>query len=215
MKHVIGLIGSKQAGKTTTFNSFAKIAPVQEISLAAKIKNVVSEILQIPRNYFDSSNLKEMFLEDPIFLTEDIILQIFEAYQVTPNNQTHVRPHIGKVLHTPRQVAQYIGTELLRSYDNQIHCKAAIQDIDAEIGVVTDIRFPNEFIFFKENFPQFTTIYIKNTAAEIVAMADGHESEKHIRELSKLANYTLVNDKSLTIFENNVKTLFVDIMGLK
>lgn len=210
MDIVIGLIGAKGAGKTTAFNAIKEVLDVQEITLAAKLKDVSSLAFNIPRNWFDSHSHKEKDLEDPIFLNSQNLALVWREYGVSEITSEffdkYVRYHVGKVLYTPRQVAQYIGTEVLRAYIPDIHCLEAAKAVSKRIGVVTDMRFPNEFEFFAKNYVKFYPIYINNIGAEVHAGKDTHASEAHLQDLAKKAYQTIPNNSSIREFEDTVKS---------
>jgi hypothetical protein len=119
---------------------------------------------------------------------------------------------VGKVLHSPRQIAQYVGTEVLRTYEPDIHCLAAANAVTKRVGVVTDMRFPNEYSFFKERYPKFYPVYIENMAAEIAASKDTHPSEAYLKELAKKAPFKISNNSSLAEFQKLVKEVVGKIL---
>lgn len=211
MDIVIALIGAKGAGKTTAFNAMQDLLDVQEITLASKLKDVSSEVFNVPRIHFDSHAFKEKDLEDPVFLTAENVSQVFEKYDLKPNFDKYIRPHIGKVLHTPRQIAQYIGTEVLRTYNPDIHCDEAVKRVTNRVGVVTDMRFPNEYSYFKEKYPKFYPIYINNIGAEVAASKDTHASEAYLKDLAKKAVKTLPNNSSIKEFQESVRKYLREI----
>lgn len=213
MKLVIGLMGAKGAGKSTAYQIISKKAESQEVILAGKLKDVCAEVLDVPRGDFDDPLKKEKDMPWPVFLETSTVLSLFAQYGYEPPFDQHVRPHIGMVLHTPRQIAQYVGTEVLRNYDPDVHIKAAISGVTAPVGVVTDIRFPNEYQYFADNFEHFIPIFISNLAAEINADKDSHASEAYRKELAKLAQYTIDNNGTLKKFENAVTILLDNIIG--
>lgn len=204
MDIVIGLIGAKGAGKTTAFEAIKSVVHVQEITLAAKLKDVCSTYLHVDREAFDAPSLKEKDLETPVFLTGPLITEMFRAYGLYPDYDKFIRPHIGKVLYTPRLVAQYVGTEVLRNFHPDIHCDSAAKGIHAQVGVVTDMRFPNEYDYFDKGNWAFYSIYIQNVGAEIKASQDTHASEAHLQILARRATQLLPNNSSLKEFQDSV-----------
>lgn len=209
MDIVIGLIGAKGAGKTTAYEVIQAELDVQEITLAAKLKDVSAEVTGIDRNWFDSHRFKEVDLNDPVFLTAPLLEKIWQLYGVGTKApgffDKFVRPHVGQLLHTPRQIAQYVGTEVLRAYEPDIHCLEAAKAITKTIGVVTDMRFPNEYDFFRKNYPRFHTLYIQNNGAEIHAGKDTHASEAYLKDLARKADVTVINDSSIKAFQEKVR----------
>jgi hypothetical protein len=202
----IAFTGVKQAGKTTSFEIIKDIYPEAiEITLAAKLKDVCSQVFEIPRKYFDDQNIKEKELLQPAYLSRENIEAVIRGFGYTPDFEKHVRAHIGLILHTPRQIAQYIGTEVLRVIDNDIHCIGATQGLPEEgIFVVTDMRFPNEFAYFQTTQTEFfKPFYISNRQAESALNSNSHSSETSVLEIAKKCT-TIDNNGSLADFRKNV-----------
>lgn len=201
---IIGLVGAKGAGKTTAYNFIKEKLPfAQEITLAKKLKDTCSEIFDIPRNYFDSHTFKEKYLEVPAYLDKLALERLFKGFNTEiVDFDRQIRPHIGVILDSPRKIAQYIGTEVLRTISPDIHCTSAMADFtrtNSNLGVVTDMRFPNEFQYFKENSEIFVPIYVKNTGAENEASKDTHASEAHLKTLAT-QSLMVANDNTLENF---------------
>ena len=216
MKLCIGLIGAKGAGKTSAFEAISEEdTSVGEVTLAKKLKDVCATVSGVPRGHFDSHQFKESELGSPLFLNSNIVTDIYASYDLTIDYDTHIRPHIGKILYTPRQIAQYVGTEVLRAVESDIHCRVAAESTKTPIGVITDIRFPDEFEYFKGHAKRFIPIYIKNTQAELTASGDTHASEQHLTALAKMSPYSIENQrrKPLKDFQNKVKMLYREIKG--
>ena len=200
MKIIVGLIGAKGAGKTTVFEMLQERIPVQEITLATKLKDVCATVTTIPRDFFDSHEYKEKPLQTPLTLTWPMLTSIYEAYGLRADYEAMIRPHMGMTFKTPRRIAQYVGTEVLRSVEADIHCRAATEELTHHVSVVTDIRFPNELRYFADQHDtSFLPIYIHNPKAEEAAQGDGHASEAHLNTLKsqcilRIDNHTTVED---------------------
>jgi len=211
MEIILGLIGAKGAGKSTAFKLMGTILDAEEITLAGKLKDTCASVFKIPRNHFEDHKFKERDLNVPAYLSPAALNLIFKAFNATPDFDKHVRKHIGKILYTPRQIAQYVGTEVLRAYNTDIHCSNSTKGSPKKIGIVTDIRFPDELKYFADNFPKFYPIYIKNLQAEIRASKDTHSSEAHLKDLAKKAVKTLDNDTTIREFEDKIKAYLEEI----
>jgi hypothetical protein len=188
MRVFIGFTGVKQAGKSTAFQFIKERFPlVQEVALADKLKNECARVFNLERVNFDAPELKERELEQPVYLDETNIQELLKAFNLTYDYDKHVRPHMGTILHTPRQVAQYVGTEVLRAVDPDVHCKGPVADLPAHgVFVVTDMRFHNEYDYFAKNYESnFFPFFINNYAAEAKAAKDSHASERYIFEIAK------------------------------
>lgn len=212
MRQVIGLLGAKGSGKTTAFQVISGTWDVQEITLAGKLKSVSAEVFGIPRDHFDSHDFKEKELENPAFLSKDNLTQIYKAYDFAIDFDKDIRPHIGTYLESPRKIAQYIGSEILRAKQSDVHCTSSVKDITKPVGIVTDIRFPNEYDFFKNQYPDFHFVYIQNMGAESHAGKDSHVSEKYLKDLIKRADAVLTNNDGIDSFRSKVTAYFKEIL---
>lgn len=206
MLKVIALTGVKTSGKTTAFNIIKDHIPeVIEIQLAKKLKDECAKVLNIERVLFDDPARKEVNLENPVYLDATNIAAIIRGYGIEPDFDKHVRPHIGTVLETPRRIAQYVGTEVLRTVSEDIHCIGATLDLPKEgIFVLTDMRFPNEFDFFANKFGgQFHPYFIQSNRAEFAGAQDMHPSEKLVlvtaKKCHKIENNASIADLSRAV----------------
>ena len=180
MRKIITFTGSKQAGKTTAFETMnTHFSEVREITIAGKLKRVVGEVLGIDEKHFHINALKEVPFEDPISITGEQIEQVIIAFGLIYDFDMHVRPHINTLLETPRETLQFFGTNVLHPIDDLVHLKQAVADMpESGIIVVTDLRFLQEFNYFQEKHAkEFFPFYIKNDNAESIAMVDTHLSE--------------------------------------
>lgn len=215
-KLIIGFTGVKAAGKSTAFSFIKDKYPVvEEVALASKLKDACAKAFNISRSSFDDPSLKEKELEVPIYLDDTNLPVLLQEFNLTYNYDQHIRPHIGTVLHTPRKVAQYVGTEILREFDPNIHCVNAVKSAsDKQIMIITDIRFPNELEFFRNMEDSiFYGVYIANYKAEMVSKKDNHASEKYILQIAKELT-KIDNNSSLQDFKKAVILQFEKILSL-
>lgn len=207
MRTILAFCGVKQSGKTTAFDIIQDSFPeVIEIQLARKLKDESAKIAGFPRDHLDLNQFKEKNLKEPLFLTPEMITSVIKSFGYTPDFDLHVRPHIGTVLYTPRQVAQYVGTEICKNVDPEIHCKYATKDLPEDaIFVVTDMRFPDEFEYFKANYPKaFSSFYIQNYNAESISKEDPHPSERLVLETAKLCAVKIENNDSMRAYKDKI-----------
>lgn len=184
-RKIIAFAGSKQAGKTTAFNTLREtFNNVHEVTIAGKLKNVVGEVLEIDTKNFHINELKEVPFADPITITKEQIEAVITAFGLKYDYDTHVRPHVGTLIETPRQSLQFFGTNVLHPIDDLVHIKNAVADMPTEgVIVVTDLRFLQEFEYFEtKHADEFFPFYIKNTKAELIAEGDTHPSETDLKK---------------------------------
>jgi hypothetical protein len=219
---VIGLIGAKDAGKSTFAEAVLEKYGVEDNpyfvrqgALADKLKDVCADLAGLPsRAAFDDPKLKEEILPVPVVLNMqdvDFVLTSFGLRQ----DLSEALKHDGKILATPRQVAQYVGTEVLRSVEPDVHCKGLMSS-QPEYGVliVTDIRFPNELEFFRAKFgTNFRSVGIRRSESERLADQDSHSSERHREDLLSLCDFILSNNASQDDFRAEAVALFDKVIS--
>lgn len=203
IRRIIALSGSKGSGKTTAFNIIKELHPeVIEITFAGKIKRTCSNVFDIPLDHFDNQDLKEVPFDKPLELTSEKLLEVVRAYNLSIS--------IGKLLElsgtelkTPRHIAQFIGTEVLRSLDINVHVNAAFECMtDTGVYVVTDMRFMSEFDYVTALGAK--VYHIDNDRAEEAAKGDNHPSELQ-RHMFKEKCIRLDNNGTLQEFKQLIK----------
>jgi len=219
MNLVLGFSGKKQSGKSTACQIIRSYNQnMIEVSLASKLKETCARVFDIELKSFDCNIRKEMELCDPIVLKSYHILNIlesyFDSYQIS---QDFLNKHEGKILISRRHILQYVGTEILRSIDNEVHTKALwkkMQMSPEAIFVISDIRFPNEYSFFKDKLgDKFQCYYVKRNEAE--SKVDGHSSETSMNETALLCEHTLENNGTLAEYKKTISKTFKDLINLR
>lgn len=185
---VIGLVGVKQAGKTTASKIIEKEFDVVNLALADKMKDVCSKVFNIPKHSFTEQHLKELpFIEGVITLDKYSIGAVLEGFNINldPRSIDSLFEVCNQNVLTPRQLMQKIGTEVLRKAGGEdIHCESLKLD-NVKLNVISDIRFFNEFNYFNNNY-DFLPLYIKNEEAEKSVKEDSHASEKGVFDFRDL-----------------------------
>lgn len=196
---IVAFCGAKFSGKSTSATIFQEMIGTQteEIAIAGHLKEVCARIFNIPLNDFLDPAKKELELETYVVLDGAQLTSVLNQFGIeTVDYGKVIRPHVGRIIQTPRKLLQYIGTEVLHPVDPLIHVKNALAKKNPEkLTLITDLRFPAEFEHFvataTEAIP-FMPVYVKNTAAEVQADADGHASEmgykQFVNRCSKIDN---------------------------
>lgn len=205
MRTFIALTGVKEAGKTTTYEMIREMVPSSiEVTLAKKLKDVCAEVFGVNRTHFDDQRFKEKELDNLVVLDADNVQRVYAAYQqvfdavgAKVDYDKHVRPHLGKILESPRRIAQYVGTEVLRAVHPSVHCDAVAVGLPTEgTFVLTDMRFPDEYDYFLRRMDaSFHALYVQNHKAEAKLGPNSHASERYVLEIGKKC-YKLDNNGS-------------------
>jgi hypothetical protein len=214
MNGIVAFCASKKSGKSTSFEFFKEYYPgeVEEIALAGHLKTVCSKVFGLDMKYFTDQNLKEVELDEYIVIKENDLISIYKEFNVYGKSKEDptkfFRPHMGKVSTTPRELLQYVGTEVLHPVDPLIHAKKALVLKDPnKLTVITDLRFVAEYEFLRDQKDHyFDGYYIDNRGAYEAAKGDTHPSE---RQLDNFKHELMVidNNGSLNDLRNNIKNI--------
>jgi hypothetical protein len=201
----IGLIAGKASGKTTTFKLIKEFLPqARELMLAEHLKRATSQALAISPESVESQEEKERPFARPIALTLGHLIEVARIFEMRASEIATPR-HVGRVLRTPREALQYIGTEVLRAAEPDVHLKWAMRLAPPSSAyVVTDIRFPNEFDFFYHGARPFLPFYIERGQAPAPG-ADGHASEAYALALKGRCLSSLDNNGSIESLRRQVE----------
>lgn len=192
---IVGLTGFAKSGKSTVAG-FLKELGGQEVAFAKHLKDVCSVALDIPRDYFDNQEFKEK----PFFVTLNeydigLILRYFQVSCVFEPEA--IIKHAGVILESPRQIAQYVGTEILRAIDPNIHINMAFklnENSKAKFLICSDIRFENELKAVKGRGG--VVMGIQRDSIKPADMRNLHASEAEIPKLIFDADTIIFNQST-------------------
>lgn len=234
---VIGFVGPKGSGKDTAADILKELKKADgKLSFAGPLKELCSEVFNIPIQLFQDPILKERpFVEmkkygENVPLDSRILKQVKRActrylpeydsatgimiYNIDRANLTGVE---GREMKTPRELLQIIGTNFIRDkIKKDWHLLAAFSDKRLEklkdngVYCVTDIRFENELEFLKNKFgDDFECYYVERPEAEERLANAEHTSETTVLNLKEIVGEEniLKNDGTIENFKKKVKSL--------
>jgi hypothetical protein len=212
---ILAFSGARKSGKSTAFEVIHQMdAKVELLSFAAPLKAACAEVFELPPEYFEHQDLKNKELLEYITLQASEIERFYNLFLINDFDfNTHVRPFIGTLLQTPREMLIFIGTNVLRNYDKDIHVKAALKDLNLnKTYVVTDLRFINEYealVALNSN-----CFYIDNRKAEA--------STQHLNTPSEKERFTfqqdcsiIYNNSTLYDFQNQIINIYKELTYVK
>ena len=147
---ILGISGKGQAGKDTVADYIlTKDMWVDKASFAFNLKKVCSKFFGLEINRFLKQDLKCKKFRRPLIITRkkyaELITTILEGESYTIPNLPD------KYVHTPRELLQYIGTDVLRRANDNCHVIMFRKLYGKGDGlIVTDVRFENEAQFIRE-----------------------------------------------------------------
>lgn len=205
MSVLVGLVGYAKSGKTTAAevlveNGFTAIA------YADKLKNTISKVTGLPREYMDDQSLKERPFPLPYTLEWHIIDKLMQEYGMYANDYRYVTDGYKRALITsPRQLMTVVGTDILRTCDDEIHIRSTLDSLPNGNVVITDIRFQNEFDAIANKGG--VTIGIVRDEVTPLNLKTAHVSEKNVAKLLPLCDIIIENNEGLSEFIQKVKEI--------
>lgn len=209
MSRIIGLVGVKGSGKTTAAEHInLKLKEYKIVSFADKLKEACSSITKMPFEHFEKQELKEA-VYDTKFLKTSELIELLTFFGIDAHNTNILEKFSGTTYNNNRQLMQIVGTDILRSLNNNIHVESVLSRKNNII--VPDVRFENEAIAIDASGGYL--IYIHNPEAEKSVTSSSHASEKEVLEKTKkYAHFIITNDgKNLQKFINSIDDTLFDI----
>lgn len=203
---IVGLTGFAKSGKSTAAEILKEMGGA-EVAFAKHLKDVCAVVFNVPRSHFDDQNFKEVEFTFYKTLGPFDIADILDYFEVPKRLQPAVMlSHDGILLKSPRHIAQYIGTEVLRSVDQDIHIKMAFklnEGSNAKFLICSDVRFENELIAVQRE--NGIVIGISRLAATPADLINLHPSEAEVPALIEAADIKITNELTIEEFKTEIK----------
>jgi hypothetical protein len=204
---LLGLVGVKRVGKDSVAQFLG--GQINRIGLADFLKDACSSVFKIPRRHFDEDDKKEARFDIPLILTRESISRLRDIYSVVvpgfwdkANRAEHIIS--GRLMYSPRHVAQIVGTDYLRKFQEDIHLQVVKNNmVTDKLNVITDVRFLNELEFVRSLGG--VTAYVSRESKELEASHSAHISERGVLDLRFKCDYFIDNNKDLDTLHLMVK----------
>ncbi len=204
-------IVSHNCGKDLTLSKLSEHFEVKKVGLADTLKEIVGHVFNIEKPHFENQDLKEIPFKHNLSVDAEQLYTIFTLYAfLTKQLDFQFQPTSNYILNheikTPRHLLQFIGTDVLRHAQENIHLKAAQSRFRQDrVNVITDCRFINEVKWVQSLGGK--VIYINRPSSEKAAYEATHPSERGVPELRQYCDYVLPNTgtiEELGIFVNEL-----------
>lgn len=186
---IISFAGRLGSGKGTLASHLKLHSGYEILTFATYLKRLLSLAYDLDISNFIDRNLKDRKFEIPIIHSYEHHQKICSIAKLNKKswNKLFVQD---KVLYSCRELLQYIGTDLLRTYDQNFHVNKTLESIDPNKNYVCDdLRYPNELAALK-----------KVGAINIFILRPSNfEYSNHISEISlrwRDFDYYLINDET-------------------
>lgn len=227
---VVGFVGPKGSGKDESFTILKRNNKVlRKLSFAGPLKDICKQVFGLNDYQCNDPDGKEaLFKEGPVTLTAVHVRAILKLLpdwvDVTDPDTGKIRYNINKVsasgligttFKNPRELMQFVGTEIIRnSVWEDWHVNAALSDKaiqslpspDATYAV-TDVRFENELEALQRKFGSaFKCFYVERPEAEERLAEATHTSETVVKVIREKIGeeFVIKNDGTLKEFEKKL-----------
>lgn len=199
---LLGVGGELESGKSTVAGVLVNKYGFTEKSFAKNLKEMCKSVVGLTEYDVNDTQGKKTPFKEPIVFNMEHIAGIIKwasdknGVYVDADMLNKMKAYLGKILTTPREVLQFVGTEICRQcIIDSYHIDVVEREIELEKldwVVVSDARFSNEraWVHSKCGF----TILAYNPHAE-KKTGNVHLSEQVGNPADY--DYTIVNDKTL------------------
>jgi hypothetical protein len=210
---LIAFSGKKFAGKDTAAEILIKKHGFKRIGLADKLKDICSEVFNIPREDMDAPSKKESAFEREVsFNVGNLeylkILISRDGFDFSDEIFTEVcKKFAGKKLTSIRDMLQTVGTDICRNFvKDDIWLSYVKKELELHPNiVVTDARFKNERDYFKKLGATLVLITRPNNPSE-----NSHISENQIGDDSEY-DVLVTNDGSIHALQSDMSMWFESV----
>lgn len=138
---IIGFCGRMRSGKTTLADICERDFGFTKLSFATPLKQLCSNLMGVTLD--ELNKLKNDNTEINLTFTEDMIHMLSEEVGI-PVLATRSLVN-GKTMANVRDLLQFVGTDIIRLFDNDWHVNKIHEMIqEGKNYVIDDVRFPNE-----------------------------------------------------------------------
>lgn len=155
MNHVIGLYGPAKAGKDSIADYLVgRCSWGEKVSFAGNLKQMCRDIFFLTEEDVETQSGKERLFSKPIVFTQRNMGSVLywmsrthRNYHIKSSSKNRVNSLIGTKFKTPRDILQFVGTDICRELIPSYHLDIVSEYILSNPNknyVITDVRFPNE-----------------------------------------------------------------------
>lgn len=136
---IIGLAGRKNCGKTTLASECVNKLGFEQIAIADPLKKLISSLIGFDITSEQKSKNKIVNKK----LSDEDIIKISDKTGIEKTLIKNAAKE--KTMETVRDMLQFIGTDIIRKYNNDWHVNETLSNLKSSKSyVVDDVRFKNE-----------------------------------------------------------------------
>ncbi len=164
MSVIIALCGEKGVGKDTAAERLIEEFGFRRVSFADSLRFICSEAFDVDYELFSNARQKEMKFDTAFILDKSYSSSLIDSiekeaayYNISLNYDKQALKEfiLNKKFTTPREILQFVGTEVVRDRINPdfwiLVAEAIIKNSVQKRIVITDCRFKNERLMLKNS----------------------------------------------------------------
>lgn len=217
MKYIINIAGKAGSGKTTIAEYIEEKYKAKHLSWAKNLKVMCMYVFELNEHQVFTQDGKIEKFNKPITVNLEHIHKIINwmketiDFSFTENvPQNALDGVLGTKLETPRQVLQYVGTDICRKLYQNYHTdvvKKEANECEEQFIVISDTRFDNELDLPKQWNRKVINVKIKRSNNNI--QAGTHISEQDL--VDEKFDVIIQNDSTLEDLKNKIDNLMEGI----
>lgn len=197
---ILGLSGKALSGKDTVADYLLdNYNWTRKTGFATNLKVACMEIFDLTEFQSFEQAGKSARLEKVRIVTEEVLCSIIDWMQKTHDVNLDDKDYsslLGKELYTPREIQQFVGTDIMRFYSPDYHMEVVFRSIDKnENVIIKDVRFKNEAQAVLDNGGKLIRIYRPDILRALhgASIDSAHASETQLDDWTDWT-YVLNND---------------------
>ena len=145
---ILGLSGKSLSGKDTAADFLvSEMGWNRKSSFSDNLKNICKKIFNLSDIQTRTQEGKKSLIPTITFDRDMHLIPILR--ELKKSGYTHdardFNGLLGKKLSSPREILQFVGTDVIRFFYPEYHCISLMQSVSLkEKVVISDVRFPNE-----------------------------------------------------------------------
>jgi len=218
---ILGLSGKALSGKDTTADYLIeKHGWCGKAALAENLKRACMKIFGMSEKQVFTQSGKSSLLTPPVILTfmdiQSILSWMRKTHDISLSNKSIMdfECFLGRVLTTPREVLQFVGTDIMRTFEPNYHTEVIFRSIEPEKNlIITDVRFPNEAKSVLDNGGCLVRINrdFSLRAKKNPNISDTHSSETALDDWTDWSYILDNNSEDLETLYNKIDIMLEDI----
>lgn len=216
---VLAFTGPKGCGKTTAANYIASEVGGTVLAFAEPLKKMCMEAFELTSGQVYTAQKDEELFPHKMFRAKELrrIVQYMERELdlVAPGHgfrwkKVPANEWPEKEFSTPRQILQWVGSELIHTIYEPFHCKMLGSKIKGEgLFLIDDLRYVLEYDYLKSLCPVLRVIEIKGRKEKEKGKEE-HSSESDWKKIK--AGYSIDNSKKIPDFKDALKIVYDKII---